>query len=973
MQTSGFDEAPLRHAILTAGRSLDDPRSLRRCADLLREAAWEAPAQALEALGALREGFSAEAVWRRAVCAERVGRDRDADIPTCRPAGETPAEAAWRDVRAVMDQQPALSRVATFDGRASREALRSTAPSEGALTPDRLPALGDPLEALRGALGREGDNDALAAVSASLGALRTLALDPAPFDLAHGDARVTELAWRLVSESTRTWLLDVYDLAFPPFGSAAVLHIAARSPGSGLGPYAGHVQRLLRNGRELLGLVQLADGRPLDRHVDAETLARLPAFLASQTSGGLRLDILHELADVGLLPALWAILTLGLRRTGRPMERGLLQTLRDAGMDLGDLDLAWTAQHHLAQTWSDDEHEWLALADISAYRGEFQTAEELFTRALQLDPDNGHAARCLSALRAGDHGGFVNRGGFGTPDDRRRNRAEFLQGRLDQPLDFTQEARSLDFADSALNLVADLSPDPARSEAEPAEGLHLRHLGTRRKPSSWGDLPQLRGVEAVRGFLIGREPIVEVEAVLEGRVLARGVPSLHPAPPRSQDWRKAVFNLWVDVSDCPRGLHEIELRWTDGSGHVSGHRERVIVTAPLTEADHPSSDALVEAFERSSGTLEDDVNSRPSMVRPARRTLFDTPERVLVLRVDQLGDLICSIPALKRLREILPGAELTGLVSPANAALARSLNVFDDLILVDFKTDPVERRRVMDLDRQRELRADLHARRFDLAIDLADNSPSRYLLLLSGAKRLFGVQGDRYGFLDLDFQSHSRDPVNGSEALPATNKMLAMIEWLGVALRSCGQTIRRDDLSAALLTRYGVEPGRYAVLHTGAQLKFSRWPHFPALAAALLRATDLQVVLISDEPMSAAELGPELVGHPRLKLVEGQLPFDELDALLSYCAVFVGNDSGPKHLASLRGSQVVSLHCARNNWNEWGQENTGRIISRRVPCAGCQISQHPEECGRDIACLRLIRPDEVLDAALDLLGSEASV
>ena len=139
------------------------------------------------------------------------------------------------------------------------------------------------------------------------------------------------------------------------------------------------------------------------------------------------------------------------------------------------------------------------------------------------------------------------------------------------------------------------------------------------------------------------------------------------------------------------------------------------------------------------------------------------------------------------------------------------------------------------------------------------------------------------------------------------------------------------------------------------------------MAALILERTALDVVLIADDALPAGSLSPELVGHPRFQLVEHPPSFDELDALVSYCSLFVGNDSGPKHLASLRGAEVVGLHCARNNWSEWGQDNRGVVISRRVPCAGCQIERHPEECGRDIACLRLISPEEVLAVALPRL------
>jgi hypothetical protein len=80
--------------------------------------------------------------------------------------------------------------------------------------------------------------------------------------------------------------------------------------------------------------------------------------------------------------------------------------------------------------------------------------------------------------------------------------------------------------------------------------------------------------------------------------------------------------------------------------------------------------------------------------------------------------------------------------------------------------------------------------------------------------------------------------------------------------------------------------------------------------------------------------------------------------------VSVGNDSDPKHLAALRGAKVVSIHSARINWNEMGQEISGTIISRKVPCAGCGIDHDADECGKDFACIVKISPEEVFDSVM---------
>ena len=78
-------------------------------------------------------------------------------------------------------------------------------------------------------------------------------------------------------------------------------------------------------------------------------------------------------------------------------------------------------------------------------------------------------------------------------------------------------------------------------------------------------------------------------------------------------------------------------------------------------------------------------------------------------------------------------------------------------------------------------------------------------------------------------------------------------------------------------------------------------------------------------------------------------------------------DESAARLASLRGANVVNLYMARHNWNEWGHENKGYIISRRVPCAGCNILHDPEECGKGFACIVNISPEEVFRTVMEFV------
>ena len=277
----------------------------------------------------------------------------------------------------------------------------------------------------------------------------------------------------------------------------------------------------------------------------------------------------------------------------------------------------------------------------------------------------------------------------------------------------------------------------------------------------------------------------------------------------------------------------------------------------------------------------------------------------------------------------------------------------------------------MSLDSQEALRRRLAPYHFDIAMDLAESAVSRPLLLLSGAKFLYGFHDRDWPWLSAGFEGATHDPCNGLEIAPSVHEAARHGRAAGSPpLASAAEVIRRPDLEPTLLGPLGLSVGdRYVVLHTGARIAFSRWPYYEDLAALILRRTDLKVVLVTDDPTLRAALSEELSSSGRFGLIDERLPFDAFDALLSFCAVFVGNDSGPKHLAALRGSQVVSIHSSRINWNEWGQEVMGSIISRRVPCAGCTIFHDSDECGKSFACIVDISVEEVFAETMRLVDS----
>ncbi|WP_242097989.1 glycosyltransferase family 9 protein [Sphingomonas sp. CROZ-RG-20F-R02-07] len=487
-------------------------------------------------------------------------------------------------------------------------------------------------------------------------------------------------------------------------------------------------------------------------------------------------------------------------------------------------------------------------------------------------------------------------------------------------------------------------------------GVHLNTF--------WGMKRAARGVEAIRGFCISIEPLLEVTALVNGLVVHRGAmkgPYELEYEPDRQRIHKYVFNIWYDFSNFAPGLYTLELRFRDGQHKVRTLHEDFVVEPALFEEEHPASDAIVNLVPGDPRSIEEQINGRPSAVHEAERpNMLPEIRSILVMRADQLGDLVASIPGILRLRELFPGAKLIGVFSPANVDLARSLGVFDDLIVIDFRESMELRTRTLSWEEQEALRDRLAPYAFDIAIDLSQSLMSRSLLALSGAPFLYGFKDPNWPRLSASVDDAYFDPKNRREIASHSTRIVTMIDRLAALLKSSARVIRRDDLSRARLRAFGIaDADRYAVLHTGARIIFSRWTHYAGLAERLHRDTDLKIVIFTDRADWRDALPADIAASDRFVIIDRQLPFDDFDAMLSFCAVYVGNDSGPKHLASLRGVPVVSIHSARINWSEWGQEHTGAVITRKLPCAGCSIYHDVDDCGKDFVCVTAITLDDV--------------
>lgn len=358
--------------------------------------------------------------------------------------------------------------------------------------------------------------------------------------------------------------------------------------------------------------------------------------------------------------------------------------------------------------------------------------------------------------------------------------------------------------------------------------------------------------------------------------------------------------------------------------------------------------------------------------------------RILCVRLDNLGDVLMTTPAMRALREAGPGRQLTLLASSAGAQMAPYLPDVDEVIRYNapWVSGQAEPSAQTDL----QMRRALEAGRFDAAVIFTVYSqnplPAALMCYLAGIpRRLAWCRENPYHLLtdwaqEKEPQHHVRHEVE---------RQLALVEHVGATAATTATTgdmrmrfaVADEDRHAldALLATHGVRAGTpCVVLHAGASSASRRYPpeRFGEVASHIAAQLRCPVLLTGgvEERETVQRVASATRASVRRYLCDlsGLLTLGQLAALLERAAVLVSNNTGPVHIAAALGTPVVDLYALTNpQHTPW--QTPSRVLFHDVACRWCYRSVCPE--GHH-ACLLGVPAAEVAEAALQLAAPRLS-
>jgi lipopolysaccharide heptosyltransferase II len=333
---------------------------------------------------------------------------------------------------------------------------------------------------------------------------------------------------------------------------------------------------------------------------------------------------------------------------------------------------------------------------------------------------------------------------------------------------------------------------------------------------------------------------------------------------------------------------------------------------------------------------------------------------ILVIMTDRhMGNLILAVPAIRSIRESYRDARLHLLVDEAYIEIVETIEGYNLI--------PYPRRRLKTgsmVNRARTYLGLIHNLREirpAIAIDLDGREYSSVITFLSGASVRYGPSTSRRAFL------YNRKVIFSAKQAHKLHRYLEIASATGASVKESldlkasnrQRTSLRQKLSPMIETDKAI-----VCLHPGAGKIYKQWSleGFARMSDWLSSTKACQVVFIGgDNDIEDVKTITSLTKYPFYNMI-GRLSLGELMALFEISSLYIGNDSGPMHLASAMGLSVLALFGPADD-RRWGPLSKRSIILRgEEPCQKCK-GRH---CEHEFRCIRAITFDDVRNVVSEL-------
>ena len=352
------------------------------------------------------------------------------------------------------------------------------------------------------------------------------------------------------------------------------------------------------------------------------------------------------------------------------------------------------------------------------------------------------------------------------------------------------------------------------------------------------------------------------------------------------------------------------------------------------------------------------------------------PKRVLLFRLERIGDLLMTLGAIGAIRARLPDAELRLVVGSWNAPLARCLPAVD--AVETFDVPWLSRERHGSTLRAAAAQSAVWRRHgYDLTINFEPDIRSNALVAASGARRRAGYASGGGGAFLTDAIDYDRTIHSAANAQRLVDRILPAERFPPAAESPSHLRLRIPSAAretAAQLLAAHHRPGPLIGINPGAGRLIKEWPpeRFAAVATALAADDGATIVLLGAEGDRAQADGIRQTLPSDVALIDlvGRAPLVELAAVLARLSVLITGDTGPAHLAAAVDTPVVAIFGPTDPNRYAPLTRHAEVVYADLWCRPCgRLRRPPKRCTHGTPeCLTGVETGAVVAAARRLIA-----
>jgi heptosyltransferase II len=324
---------------------------------------------------------------------------------------------------------------------------------------------------------------------------------------------------------------------------------------------------------------------------------------------------------------------------------------------------------------------------------------------------------------------------------------------------------------------------------------------------------------------------------------------------------------------------------------------------------------------------------------------------ILIIRLDRIGDLILSTPAIRATKEIFPYSKLTLVVNAYTKDLVVN-NPFVDT-LITYSSDGLW-----------QIIRHIRAGKPDLAIVLSPGLMGAGMAYWSRAPYRVGYDSQGAGL----FLTHPVRDDREERVRHEVESNLDIMRVIGIDTINketlVSVTEEGENFARNYFESHGIgKEERLTAIHPGSRQSHIRWSPkgFAKVADILSRRFGMKILILGGQ--GEQEIIRNVRSHmSTIPLQAEGISLTQLVSLIKRCSLFIGNSTGPMHIAAALQVPVVAIFgCVHplDSYQEWGPFGSGHtVVSKYLDCPSC----HPSDC-KTYECMRLISPEEVIEAA----------